>query len=65
MHILLQAEELDEQNVQQTPPGFHVITLPFADDIRKTPFDKDAPRGKYFCIFVFSRLGLGENAAGK
>ena len=40
-----QAEELDEQNVQQTPPGFHVITLPFADDIRKTPFDKEAPRG--------------------
>ena len=41
----LQAEELDEHNVQQTPPGFHVIFLPFADDFRKIKFDEDTPRG--------------------
>lgn len=39
--LLPQEEELDENNVQITPPGFHVIFLPFADDIRK--LDLDAP----------------------
>ncbi|KIO25056.1 hypothetical protein M407DRAFT_76204 [Tulasnella calospora MUT 4182] len=31
--LLPQAERVTEQG-QQVPPGFHVITLPFADDIR-------------------------------
>ncbi|KAG9028838.1 ATP-dependent DNA helicase II subunit 1 [Tulasnella sp. UAMH 9824] len=31
--LLPQAEKVTEQG-QQVPPGFHVITLPFADDIR-------------------------------
>ncbi|KAG8436475.1 hypothetical protein GDO86_007535 [Hymenochirus boettgeri] len=28
-------EELDDHNLQNTPPGFSLIFLPFADDIRK------------------------------
>ena len=27
-------EELDEYGMQSTPSGFHVIYLPYADDIR-------------------------------
>lgn len=30
-----QEEELDENRLQTTPPGFHLIYLPFADDFRK------------------------------
>lgn len=30
-----QQEELDENRLQITPPGFHVIYLPFADDFRQ------------------------------
>ena len=38
-------EELDENNAQVRAPGFHVIVLPYADDIRPalrnpTPFRK-------------------------
>ncbi|XP_059150749.1 X-ray repair cross-complementing protein 6-like [Physella acuta] len=38
--LLPQAEEVDENKVQITPPGFHVIYLPFADDFRKVPFEE-------------------------
>ncbi|XP_067830718.1 X-ray repair cross-complementing protein 6 isoform X2 [Heptranchias perlo] len=33
--LLPQEEQLDDQNVQTIPPGFHLIYLPYADDIRK------------------------------
>lgn len=32
--LVPQSEEIDEGNVQTTPPGFNVIYLPFADDLR-------------------------------
>ncbi|XP_041472414.1 X-ray repair cross-complementing protein 6-like [Lytechinus variegatus] len=32
--LLPQKEELDEYSVQIAPPGFHLIFLPFSDDIR-------------------------------
>ncbi|ROL51680.1 X-ray repair cross-complementing protein 5 [Anabarilius grahami] len=32
--LVPQREELDQSQTQATPPGFHVIFLPFADDIR-------------------------------
>ncbi|BFZ15971.1 hypothetical protein BsWGS_19011 [Bradybaena similaris] len=41
--LLPQAEELDEHKVQITPPGFHVIFLPFGDDFRKVEYE-EAPR---------------------
>jgi hypothetical protein len=33
----IQAEILDENQVQETPPGFNLIQLPFADEIRDPP----------------------------
>lgn len=36
--LLPQDEELDEQKVQIAPHGFHVIFLPYADDIRKLDY---------------------------
>ncbi|XP_035825176.1 X-ray repair cross-complementing protein 6 isoform X2 [Aplysia californica] len=36
--LLPQAEELDEHKVQVTPPGFHVIFLPCADDFRRVNY---------------------------
>ncbi|MBN3293538.1 XRCC6 protein, partial [Polypterus senegalus] len=36
--LVPQSEELDEHKVQVTPPGFHLIFLPFADDIRKLDY---------------------------
>ena len=43
--ILTQDEELDEHKVQITPPGFHIIFLPFADDFRKVKYEV-TPKGK-------------------
>ncbi|KAI8384252.1 SPOC like C-terminal domain-containing protein [Radiomyces spectabilis] len=37
-----QPEVLDNNQVQITPPGFHLITLPFADDIRPLPVEQTA-----------------------
>ncbi|KAK3779917.1 hypothetical protein RRG08_054170 [Elysia crispata] len=42
--LLPQAEEVDEHKVQVTPPGFHLIFLPFADDFRKVNYDEECPR---------------------
>ena len=39
-----QDEEVDEHNVQLSPPGFHVIFLPFTDDIRKLVYQQ-TPKG--------------------
>ncbi|XP_045728387.1 X-ray repair cross-complementing protein 6 isoform X1 [Mirounga angustirostris] len=36
--LLPQEEELDEQKIQVTPPGFQLVFLPYADDKRKVPF---------------------------
>lgn len=41
--LLPQMEELDEHKVQVTPPGFHVIFLPSADDFRKLNYE-ETPR---------------------
>jgi ATP-dependent DNA helicase 2 subunit 1 len=37
--LIPQEEELNESGVQTTPPGFHVIFLPYADDLRKLNLD--------------------------
>ncbi|EHH20277.1 hypothetical protein EGK_03094 [Macaca mulatta] len=36
--LVPQDEELDDQKIQVTPPGFQLVFLPFADDKRKMPF---------------------------
>ncbi|XP_019370638.1 PREDICTED: X-ray repair cross-complementing protein 6 isoform X2 [Gavialis gangeticus] len=41
--MIPQEEELDEQNVQTASPGFHLIFLPYADDIRKIDFTEKVP----------------------
>nr|KAG5686071.1 hypothetical protein BaRGS_030686 [Batillaria attramentaria] len=43
--LLPQEEELDEHKVQLTPPGFHIIFLPYADDFRKVNYE-EKPRGE-------------------
>ena len=43
--LVLQEEELDEHNNQATPPGFHLIFLPYADDFRKLKYEK-TPKGR-------------------
>ena len=40
-----QDEEFDEHKVQITPPGFHIIFLPFADDFRKVNYE-ETPKGQ-------------------
>ncbi|WFD18604.1 ATP-dependent DNA helicase II subunit 1 [Malassezia caprae] len=35
--LLPQAEELDAEGRQRVPPGMHLITMPYADDIREPP----------------------------
>ena len=42
----LQEEELDEGNIQISPPGFNVIFLPFSEDMRSLTFPEDMPKGK-------------------
>ncbi|XP_078060896.1 X-ray repair cross-complementing protein 5-like isoform X2 [Mustelus asterias] len=36
--LVPQEEALDDQKVQTIPPGFHLIFLPYADDVRKIGF---------------------------
>uniref|UniRef100_A0A8C8YLI6 X-ray repair cross-complementing protein 6 n=1 Tax=Prolemur simus TaxID=1328070 RepID=A0A8C8YLI6_PROSS len=36
--LVPQEEELDDQKIQVTPPGFQLVFLPYADDKRKVPF---------------------------
>ncbi|KAM4651384.1 X-ray repair cross-complementing protein 6 [Discoglossus pictus] len=38
-----QEEQCDDQNVQIAPPGFNLIFLPFADDIRKLDYMEKVP----------------------
>lgn len=45
---MLQEEELDEHNNQITPPGFHLIFLPFTDDLRKLKYE-ETPKGIRVC----------------
>nr|KAF6274131.1 X-ray repair cross complementing 6 [Pipistrellus kuhlii] len=40
--LMPQEEELDDQKIQVTPPGFHLVFLPYADDKRKVPFPEQA-----------------------
>ncbi|KGL84030.1 X-ray repair cross-complementing protein 5, partial [Tinamus guttatus] len=44
--LVPQEEELDEQNVQVAPPGFHLIFLPYADDKRKVDFTEKVPANR-------------------
>jgi len=41
--LLPQLERLDAKNVQVAPPGFHLIYLPFSDDLRKLPHQQGTP----------------------
>ena len=47
----MQEEEKDESGVQVTPPGFHAIYLPFAEDMRSLTIDP-TPRGLCVCVCV-------------
>jgi len=38
--LLPQEEEIDEHGLQLKPPGFHVVYLPYADDIRKVKIEE-------------------------
>ena len=40
-----QEEESNEHNAQVVPPGFHVIFLPYSDDLRKLTYEA-TPKGK-------------------
>ncbi|XP_030063630.1 X-ray repair cross-complementing protein 6 [Microcaecilia unicolor] len=44
--LVPQEEEMDSQNVQVTPPGFHLIFLPFVDDIRKLDVSEKMRAGR-------------------
>nr|XP_014347477.1 PREDICTED: X-ray repair cross-complementing protein 6 [Latimeria chalumnae] len=41
--LVPQEEQLDEQKVQVVPSGFHLISLPYADDIRKMDYTEKIP----------------------
>lgn len=43
--LVPQEEEFDKHKVQISPPGFHVIYLPFADDFRKVKFEEQPKAG--------------------
>ncbi|KFV91337.1 X-ray repair cross-complementing protein 5, partial [Fulmarus glacialis] len=44
--LVPQEEEVDEQKVQITPPGFHIIFLPYADDKRNVDFTEKVPASR-------------------
>ncbi|XP_069812798.1 X-ray repair cross-complementing protein 6-like [Dendropsophus ebraccatus] len=41
--LVPQEEKLDDENVQVKPPGFNLIYLPYADDIRKLDYPEVIP----------------------
>ena len=44
--IFIKEEEVEEHNIQVTPPGFHLIFLPFTDDLRRLKYE-ETPKGNY------------------
>ena len=43
----MQKEELGNGNVQISPPGFHVIYIPYAEDIRRSNLKIGIPKGLF------------------
>lgn len=41
--LVPQEEKLDDENIQVKPPGFNLIFIPFADDIRKIDYPEIVP----------------------
>ncbi|XP_029446124.1 X-ray repair cross-complementing protein 6 isoform X2 [Rhinatrema bivittatum] len=44
--LIPQEEEMDSQNMQVTPPGFHLIFLPYVDDIRRLQVSDKVTAGR-------------------
>jgi hypothetical protein len=44
-----QAEKVEDGGWNE-PPGFHLVPLPFADDLRAAPIE-EASRGMFFAFF--------------
>lgn len=52
-----QAEEFDpEDGSQLRPPGFHVIYLPYADDIREIVLDEEPAKATHDQIIAAKKL---------
>lgn len=64
--LLPQEEELDERNSQVTPPGFHLIFLPFTDDLRRLKYE-ETPKATTEQVSkakdVIKKLTVGFNSA--
>ncbi len=52
--LLPQLETIDSDGYQVIPPGFHVVTLPYVDDIRDLQKSSTSMTGKpsYLCVFL-------------
>lgn len=50
-----QEEVLDANDVQERPPGFHMIPLPYADDIRGAPVEESL-QGMLPCLYIATKL---------
>lgn len=49
--MLPQAETVEESGWNE-PPGFHLIPLPFADDLRAAPIDQAARGASQYAIYL-------------
>ncbi|XP_011408577.1 PREDICTED: X-ray repair cross-complementing protein 5-like [Amphimedon queenslandica] len=45
--LVPQEEELDDSSIQISPPGFHVIFLPFSEDIRSLDLPDEMPKASH------------------
>lgn len=55
--LISKEEEIDEHNNQVKPPGFHVIFLPFTDDLRRLKYEQ-TPKGAKLYSFIFNLFHL-------
>ena len=54
----MQREEIDAHHMQARAPGFHMVWLPYADDMRKLAYDRSLPRASDVRACVLLRWAL-------
>jgi len=59
--FVLQKEKFDDSNVQVSPPGFHVLFLPFAEELRKIKFDESLAGMTGVCVCEGGRGGISDH----
>ena len=54
--FMFQIEELDESNIQVSAPGFHVLLLPYSEELRLLKCEKTSTGICYICMLLHKTI---------